>query len=58
MSRERGVVFTHEAVHEWDTKLCPVLSEALRKQRHGKVGRSRYCAKTYLPVGHKLFRVR
>ena len=46
----RGVVFTHEAVREWETKLTPVLSETLRRQRRGKVGRSWYCDETYLKV--------
>ena len=36
MFLERGVVFTHEAVREWEAKLAPVLSETLRKQRRGK----------------------
>ena len=31
MFLERCVVFTHEAVREWVTKLTPVLSETLRK---------------------------
>jgi putative transposase len=44
------VVFTHEAVREWETKLAPALSETLRKQRRGKVGRSWYCDETYLKV--------
>ena len=46
MFLDRGVVFTHEAVREWETKLAPVLSETLRKQRRGKVGRSWYCDET------------
>ena len=50
MFLERGVVFTHEAVREWETKLAPVLSETLRKQRRGKVGCSWYCDETYLKV--------
>ena len=50
MFLERGVVFTHEAVREWETKLAPVLSETLRKHRRGKVGRSWYCDETYLKV--------
>src|SRR5215471_20957520 len=50
MFLERGVVFTHEAVREWEAKLAPLLSETLRKQRHGKVGRSWYCDETYLKV--------
>src|SRR5215471_18398686 len=32
MFLERGMVFTHEAVREWEVKLAPVLSEALRTQ--------------------------
>jgi transposase-like protein len=43
MFLDRGVVFTHEAVREWEMKLAPVLSDTLRKHRHGKVGRSWYC---------------
>jgi putative transposase len=50
MFLDRGVVFTHEAVREWEAKLAPVLSETLRKQRRGKVGRSWYCDETYLKV--------
>jgi len=50
MFLERGVVFTHEAVREWEAKLAPVLSETLRKHRRGKVGRSWYGDETYLKV--------
>jgi transposase-like protein len=50
MFLERSLVFTHEAVHEWETKLSPILSETLRKQRRGKVGHSWYCDETYLQV--------
>src|SRR6185295_19601189 len=50
MFLERGIVFTHEAVREWEAKLAPVLSETLRKHRRGRVGRSWYCDKTYLKV--------
>jgi putative transposase len=50
MFLERGVIVSHEAVREWETKLTPVLSETLRKQRRGKVGRSWYCDETYLKV--------
>jgi putative transposase len=60
MFLERGVVFTHEAVREWEAKLAPVLSETLRQQRRGKVGRSWYCNETYLKVkgrGVYLYRV-
>jgi putative transposase len=50
MFLERGIIFTHEAVREWEAKLAPVLSETLRKHRRGRVGRSWYCDETYLKV--------
>src|SRR5215813_15143653 len=50
MFLERGVVFTPEAVRKWETKLSPILSETLRKQRRGKGGRSWDCDETYLKV--------
>jgi len=33
MFLERGLVFTHEAVREWEAQFAPLLSEALRKHR-------------------------
>jgi hypothetical protein len=42
----RGLIFTHEAVREWEAKLIPHLTEELRKVRHGKVGRSWYTNET------------
>src|SRR5262245_57358985 len=50
MFLERGLVFMHEAVREWESKLAPVLSATLRKHRRGKIGRSWYCDETYLKV--------
>ena len=47
----RGMVFSHEAVREWEAKLTPALAEELRHRRHGKVGRSWYVDETYLKVG-------
>ena len=44
----RGIVFSHEAVRDWEAKLTPVLVEALR--RRGKVGRSWYVDETYVKV--------
>ena len=59
MFLERGVVFSHEALREWEAKLAPALSETLRKQRRGKVGRSWYCDETYLKVkGRGVYRYR
>ena len=38
MFLERGMVFTHEAVREWEAQLAPLLSETLRKHRRGRIG--------------------
>jgi len=49
----RGMVFSHEAVREWEAKLTPVLAEGLRRRRRGKAGRSWYVDETYIKVqGH------
>ena len=46
----RGLVFSHEAVREWEAKLTPALAEDLRRRRRGKAGRSWYVDETYLKV--------
>ena len=46
----RGIVFSHEAVRDWEAKLTPALAEDLRRRRRGKVGRSWYIDETYLKV--------
>src|SRR5580692_6818690 len=38
----RGIVFSHEAVRDWEAKLTPALAESLRRRRRGKAGRSYY----------------
>jgi putative transposase len=38
----RGIVFSHEAVRDWETKLTPALAESLRRRRRGKAGQSWY----------------
>ena len=50
MVLDRGVVFTHETVREWEAKLAPQLREALRQHRRGRIGQSWYCDETYLKV--------
>src|ERR687883_352107 len=47
----RGLVFSHEAVREWEAKLAPALAVELRRRRRGKGGRSWYVDETYLKVG-------
>ena len=39
----RGIVFSHEAVRDWETKLTPAMTESLRRRRRGKAGRSWRC---------------
>ena len=46
----RGMLFSYEAVREWEAKLTPVLAEELRHRRRGKAGRSWYVDETYLKV--------
>jgi transposase-like protein len=50
MFLERGMVFTHEAVREWEVQLAPLLSEMLRKHRRGRIGLSWYTDETYIKV--------
>ena len=42
----RGIVFSHEAVRDWEAKLTPALAENLRRRRRGQVGRSWYVDET------------
>jgi putative transposase len=46
----RGLVFSYEAVRDWEAKLTPALAEDLRRRRKGKVGRSCYIDETYIRV--------
>ena len=46
----RGLVFSHEAIREWEAKLAPLLTDALRQRRKGKAGRSWYVDETYIKV--------
>jgi putative transposase len=45
-----GFIFTHETVRTWESQLTPLLSETLRKRRHGAVGQSWYVDETYVKV--------
>ena len=53
MSLLRGIVFSYEAVREWEAKLAPVLARELRQRRRGTGGRGRrswHVDETYLKV--------
>src|SRR5829696_6691884 len=49
----RGIVFSYEAVREWEAKLAPVLTDELRQRRRGRSGAGRrhwHDDETYLKV--------
>jgi transposase-like protein len=50
----RGIIFSHEAVRDWEAKLAPVLAGELRRRRYRKGGARRrrsHVDETYLKVG-------
>src|SRR5215210_2730700 len=49
----RGIVFSYQAVREWEAKLAPVLTDELRQRRRGGSGAGRrhwHVDETYLKV--------
>src|SRR6201986_1890492 len=46
----RGIVFSYEAVRDWEAKLTPTMAEALRRRRRRKVGTSWYVDETYVKI--------
>ncbi len=50
MFLERGFVFTHEAVRDWEGKLAPLVADELRKRRRGVVGESWYVDETFIKL--------
>src|ERR1700760_2913040 len=44
----RGIVFSHEAVRDWEAKLTPALAEGLRRRRRGQIGKSWYVDESVL----------
>ena len=49
----RGIIFSHEAVREWEAKLASMLADELRQRRHGRGGahgRHWHVDETYLKV--------
>lgn len=53
MFLERGMVFTHEAVREWEAQFAPLVSETLRKHRRGRIGPSWYVDETFIKVNRR-----
>ena len=50
MFLERGFVFTHEAVRDWEARFAPLLHERLRAKRRGTVGLRWHTDETYVKV--------
>src|SRR5690348_4188157 len=46
----RGIVFSHEAVRDWEAKLTPALIEELRHRRRRRTARSWYADETFIKV--------
>ena len=50
MFLERGVVFSHEAVREWEARFAPLLAAHLRTKRRGTAGGKWHVDETYIKV--------
>ncbi len=50
MFLERGFVFTHEAVREWEARFAPLLTAQLRAKRRGTAGAKWHADETYIRV--------
>ena len=50
MFLDRGFVFTHEAVRDWEACFAPLLADRLRAKRRGDAGASWYVDESYLKV--------
>jgi transposase-like protein len=53
MFLERGIVFTHEAVRDWEARFAPLLADHLRAKRRGHAETSWYVDETYVKVHGK-----
>ena len=43
MFLERGFVFTHEAVRDWEARFAPLIADQLRAKRRGQRGAALVC---------------
>ena len=50
MFLQRGWVFTHEAVRDWETRFAPLIADQLRRKRRGQAGTSWHVDETYVKV--------
>ncbi len=59
MFLERGFVFSHEAVRDWEARFAPLLANQLRTKRRGRAGVSWHVDETYIKVnGAQCYRYR
>src|SRR3954452_20560434 len=50
MFLQRGVVFTHETVRDWEARFAPLLTDQLRAKRRGQAGVRWHADETYVKV--------
>jgi putative transposase len=50
MFLERGFVFSHETVRDWEARFAPLLTERLRAKRRGQGGMRWHADETYIKV--------
>ena len=53
MFMERGFIFTHETVRQWEATFAPLLIAQLRKHRYGQGSRRSHVDETLIKVGGK-----
>jgi transposase-like protein len=53
MFLQRGFVFTHEAVRDWEARFAPLIADQLRIKRRGQAGISWHVDETYVSVHGK-----
>ena len=53
MFLERGIVFTHEAVRDWEARFAPLIADQLRRKRRGQAGTFWHADETYVKVRGK-----
>ena len=50
MFLERGFVFSHETLRDWETRFAPLLADRLRAKRRGQGGAKWHADETYIKV--------
>jgi len=50
MFLERGFVFSHETVRQWEALVAPLLTAQLRRKRRGKAGEKWHADETYIKI--------